>query len=298
MTDTNAPTTTPTTLRLVWPQWQGATRDMVAELTPGIPLDQARRGYAVGTAVLDAILPPHDGPSATVPVGMDDRGLEQRDGVDAKDTVVTQLNSAFRVIAEHPADKILTLGGECSVSVAPFTALADKYGDDLAVVWVDSHPDVGLPTSDYHGYHAMAVSTLLGHGDPDVVATLPATIPASRVALAGLHSWTDDDYPHVAEWGLTSFGPDTLRDSSDALLAWLSGTGCSRVAIHLDVDVVDSNEEIFGLGMEPDGLTTEQVRRLITDVARSAEVVGFTIAEYIPRQVLAVERLTAGLPLL
>jgi arginase len=56
------------TLRLVWPQWQGAGRDMVAHLMPGVPLDQARRGYMTGTAVLQAILPPHDGPTANVPV--------------------------------------------------------------------------------------------------------------------------------------------------------------------------------------------------------------------------------------
>jgi arginase len=47
-----------TTLRLVWPQWQGAGRDMVAQLTPGIPMDQARHGYVTGTAVLQAGCPP------------------------------------------------------------------------------------------------------------------------------------------------------------------------------------------------------------------------------------------------
>jgi arginase len=287
----------PTTLRLLWPQWQGAGREMVASLTPGIPLEQARHGYVTGTTVLNAILPPHDGPTASVPVTFDDDDAH-RDGIDSKTAVVTQLAAALAVIAEHDADRIVTFGGECSVSVAPFAALAARYGDDLAIVWVDSHPDIGTPASQYPGYHAMAVSVLLGYGDAEIVGQLPATVAGSHVALAGLHSWTDDDYPNAAEWGLSTFSPNALRDSSQPLLDWLVSTGCHRVTIHLDVDVVDSNEEVFGLGAEPDGLTSAQVRRLIDDISRAAEVVGFTIAEYIPRQVLALQRLVAGMPLL
>ena len=71
-------------LRLLWPQWQGAGTSSVEALAPEFPLDAARRGYAVGTAVLEAVLPPHDGPTATVPVAMSDDGLEERDGVEAR----------------------------------------------------------------------------------------------------------------------------------------------------------------------------------------------------------------------
>jgi arginase len=70
------------------------------------------------------------------------------------------------------------------------------------------------------------------------------------------------------------------------------------VAVHLDVDVVDVDEEYFGLGAEAGGLTSAQVRRLMTDLQGAADVVGFTIAEYIPRQVMALQRLVDGMPLL
>ena len=55
------------------------------------------------------------------------------------------------------------------------------------------------------------------------------------------------------------FGPDDLHTSSQPLLNWLKKTGCSRIAIHFDVDVVDSNEIVFGLGADPDGLRTPEV---------------------------------------
>jgi arginase len=134
-------------------------------------------------------------------------------------------------------------------------ALARHYGNDLAVLWIDSHPDIGTPASVYPGFHAMAVAALTGHGDPDLLSLLPATVSPGHVALVGLHEWTeDDDFPNVAQWGIQTFSPDQLRQSTQPLLQWLAATGCARVAVHLDVDTVDSNEIVLGRGAVPDGL--------------------------------------------
>ena len=297
MTNSNQPSLD-VDLRLVWPQWQGVGTVSVQEFASEFPFDVGRRGYAVGSAVLQAVLPPHDGPTVTVPVSMTNDGLVQRDGVEAKAIVIEQLVRAIEVIRQHNPARIATLGGECSVSVAPFAALADRYGDDLAIIWIDSHPDVGTGQSEYPGYHAMAVSVLTGHGDLDVQAVLPATVTPGRLALVGLHSWSDDDYSHVAEWGLRSFSPDELRESSMALLAWLAGTACAKVAIHFDVDTIDSNEIVLGLGAEPNGLTSAQVRRIVADIDQAVDVVGFTIAEFIPRQVMHLQQIVEGFPLI
>lgn len=285
-------------LRLLWPQWQGAGAEMVAGLFPEVPLDEARRGYAAGTEVLEAVLPKHDGPTATVPVIMDDQGSETRDGVESKDAVGRQLARALEILREQRPEKITTIGGECSVSVAPFSYLAERYGEDLAVVWVDAHPDLDTPQTEYNGYHAMAVALLTGHGDEEMLRQLPATIPSDRVALTGLHSWTEDVQPTIDQWGFTTFSPEDLRENSQGLLDWIVSTGATKVAIHLDVDVIDSDETVFGLGAEPQGLTSGQVRRLIDDVGEATEVVGMTVAEYVPRQVMQIRRVLAGMPLI
>lgn len=169
----------------------------------------ARRGYAVGSAVLAAVLPVHDGPTAAVPVAMDDAGLEERDGIEAKDTVLKQLGLALETIRRHDPARIVTLGGECAVSVAPFAELAHRYGDDLAIVWIDSHPDIGTPRNRYPGFHAMAVAALTGHGDPDVLRLLPATVTPERVALVGLHAWDADSIGNVGDWASGPSAPAT-----------------------------------------------------------------------------------------
>jgi len=49
----------------------------VRQLAAEFPFEVGRRGYAVGTAVLDATLPPADGLTTTAPVAMGDEGLER-----------------------------------------------------------------------------------------------------------------------------------------------------------------------------------------------------------------------------
>ena len=68
---------------------------------------------------------------------MSDDGLEERDGVEAKAVVLEQLARALDVVRRHDPARIATFGGECSVSVA--------------IVWIDAHPDVGTPESEYPG---------------------------------------------------------------------------------------------------------------------------------------------------
>ena len=77
--------------------------------------------------------------------------------------------------------------------MAPFSHLINKHGEDLAILWIDSHPDMGTGETEYAGYHAMVVSALTGHGDQELLDLLPATIAADRVALVGMHDWTDPD---------------------------------------------------------------------------------------------------------
>lgn len=284
------------TLRLVWPQWQGAGNGAVADLFGEVALERGRRGYAVGTKVLEAVLPRARGPVAHVVVDNVDEPATE--GIESRGVVVESLEAALEALSRNDFDKVLTLGGDCSVSVAPFSTLAAEYGDDLAVVWIDSHPDVGTPDSGYDGFHAMAVAVLTGHGDPEIVEMLPATIPGDRVAIAGVHEWSDDDYPHLDEWGIASFGPDDLRSSTAPLLRWLLSTGVSKVAIHVDVDVVDAGEVVLGLGQVRGGLSIAEVRRVVRDVSATAQVVGLTVAEFIPRNVLPVQRLLEGFPLI
>lgn len=117
----------------------------------------------------------------------------------------------------------------------------------------------------------MAVTALTGHGDPDVLALLPGTVPADRVALAGLHARTDGTSGPRRVGVDTRSVPTTSRLPAP-LLDWLAGTGCFKLAVHFDVDTVDSEEMVLALGAEAGALTINQARRLVADLKATYDV--------------------------
>ena len=69
--------------------------------------------------------------------------------------------------------------------------LAAKYPDDIAIVWIDAHPDINLPYDEYKGYHAMALTACLGMGDEEILQLLPGKFKVSNTLIVGLRSWDE-----------------------------------------------------------------------------------------------------------
>ena len=94
------------------------------------------------------------------------------------------------------------------------------------------------------------------------------------------------------------------------MLAWLRDTGAKQVAIHLDLDVLDPT--LFrSLTFARPGASLPtaddvpagrrawpQVLRLLSDVAREADVVGLGITEHMPWDAMALRDALARLPLI
>lgn len=196
------------TIRLIYPQWQGAN---IAHWIPQLTPDDASKGYYLGSMLLEFLAPKATCETFRVPVSTDISARSEKEGVLDRDILALQTKAALDTLRIADPDKVVTLGGECSVSVPVFTYLAAKYGEDVTVVWIDAHPDITLPGDDYNGYHAMALSAVMGNGDKEIVGQLPAKIPSKRVCLAGLR---ECEYPYiekrVEELGLTHFSPAEL----------------------------------------------------------------------------------------
>ena len=286
------------TLRVLFPQWQGCGADYAAEFTTNLSRDSVRHGYETSTQLLSTLFPAPDDNTVIVPVAGYCTDVER--GIESRPAVLHNLRTATELIRERDPERIVTFGGDCSVSVPSLTHLAAKYGEDLAVVWLDSHPDCSTPGGNYQGYHDMALAHITGHGDDEFLAELPATIAPDRVVLAGAHSWNDDEYENFRNWGIGHLPPDALRESPQQIIDWLQSTGCRNVVLHLDVDSVDANQFHLGMGAEPGGLTKDQVHAIISAVSThdAFDLVGFTLAEFIPRQVLAIQELIHDVPLL
>jgi len=284
----------PTTLRLVFPQWQGGNNPP----------------YYFGAQLLAWLAPPASGPTAQVPVALPDgNALPTERGIVARRALLEQLHSARAIIDRHRPERLVVLGGDCLVDLAPFAYLNERYDGELAVLWVDAHPDVLTP-SDFSHAHAMVLGNLLGEGDADFTGAVARPVKPANVMYAGLRETMGVETALIERLGLRSAGAAELADSSAPVLQWLRETGARHLAIHFDLDVLDPALFRSLLFAQPDvpadkfdgiaqgKMTMAQIVRLLRDVAAVVDVVGLGIAEHLPWDTLALKDMLAELPLL
>lgn len=262
----------------------------------------ASTGYHLGAQLLDFLAPRRDGQetlTVTVPVATDCTERTVQDGVYDRDIIARQSHIALEILRAADPCKIVTLGGECSVSVVPFTYLAEKYAGDVAMVWIDAHPDITLPGDAYPGYHAMAVTACIGLGDKQITSMLPATIDPTRILIVGLRDWEREEIKkRQQQYGISHLSPADIRSDSNAVTTWLQKCGASKVVVHFDMDVLDPAEIIPAVGVVPEGLKIAEVTSIINGIAHEKELVGLTIAEPMPRIAIRLKKMLASLPLL
>lgn len=289
------------TLRLLFPQWQGGNNP----------------AYVFGAEMLNWLAPDPEGPVERVPVAEPDgKPLTIERGIVGRRELLSQLGEARSLIERHQPDRIVTLGGDCLVNLAPFAYLNERYDGDLAVLWVDTHPDV-MSAAVFQNAHAMVMGNLLGEGDEDFVAAVKRPIKPQNVMFAGRLD-TLDSLPDVLAMesalferlDLRTAGPEELAESSDPVLDWLRLIGAKHVAIHFDLDVLDPSlfrsllfanpdPAVPKISGSPSGrMTLAQVVRLLTDITDVADVVGLGITEHLPWDSMALKDALAKLPLI
>ena len=286
------------TLRLIYPQWQGG--GTIADFIPELPEEDAYKGYYLGSQLLKMLAPQSNQETMEVPVSLDinDRAMEK--GIISYRAILRQSKAALDILRKNNPDRIVTLGGECSVSVVPFTYLAEKYAGDVAIVWIDAHPDLNLPGEGHKGYHAMALTACMGMGDEEMMDLLPAKVEASNVLLVGLRAWETEGgtQERQKELGIKHLSPAEVAGNSSGVIQWLKGTGMSKVLVHFDLDVIDPQEMISAVGTDPDGMKIDEVVRVIQDISNHFDLAGLTIAEPMPRVAIKIKNMLDELPLL
>ncbi|ROS02146.1 arginase family protein [Raoultella terrigena] len=282
------------TLRLLFPQWQGGNNPP----------------YHLGSLLLSYLSPESDGPIESVPV--DEPTTESQaevDGITAKPQIIRQLNDAATLIEKHNPDSIVVFGGDCLVSLAPFSHLLNKYGDKLGVLWIDSHPDVQT-AKQYPNAHAHVLGALIGTGDKDLVAHVATRLNPSKIMIAGIHDPLTYEAEYLARHNITTISPEQVKNDGKEVLEWIDRESIEYLAIHLDLDVLEPSlfrSVLFarpGRGKHDFGdvaegkLTIEDVLNLIAQATSKTAPVGLTIAEHLPWDMLNLKNMLSVLPLM
>lgn len=201
-------------------------------------------------------------------------GDEQGSGVHRCTSIATVRDRLGVALTGRPSPAI-TIGGDCGVELG---AIGHVLRDDVAVVWLDAHPDLNTPESSPSGaFTGMVLRTLMGDGAPALVPQHP--LDASRVVLVGARDLDDAEAAHVREAGIRMLGADA---APQALVEAVAATGATSVYVHVDLDVLDPGE-IAGLGDPvPFGVSAAALVELIRAVVGRFPLAGAGITEFAP----------------
>lgn len=284
------------TVRLVFPEWQGGYDETAY---PG-------RAYTFGARLLAHLAPKSDAPVLEVPVPAWEEGMEtpKDGGVFFRDVILRQQDAATSLLDAWAPERVITFGGDCLVSQAPFAWMHAHCPGKMGLVWIDAHPDISDPSHFDHS-HAMVLGNLLGYGEPSMAAKVTKHFSPEQVAYVGVDNMFAYEKAFLEEHGLFRIGSDEAGKGSRALLDWVAAHGFTHLCVHVDLDVLDP--AFFGslLFRNPDvpnpiesehgKLRLSHVATLLGDLEKSAFVSALTFAEYMPWDCINLHALLGGL---
>lgn len=272
------------TIRLKIPQWQGGNNPT----------------YSLGSDLLSFLVPKNlEQKEITVPIPEYEEPLVKENGVTAQSIVAENVSETMAIIQEEAPDKIITLGGDCLVSQAPFDYLHGKYGEELGIIWIDAHPDISTPDT-FFNEHAMVLGNLLNDGDPVLAEKVQHPFAAKDVLYVGLQKPTTDEEVILERLGLDYQVQDQERITPAEIKEWLKEQQFTKVVVHFDLDVLDPKEfrmlyfaepGVTDYSAEAGKMSLLEVKETMEAIAEQSEIVGLTVAELLPWDVRNLKNL-------
>lgn len=262
--------------------------------------------YYFGAHLMAHILPENDAqPLIKVDIAPPD-GLEKpvMDGIYGKPEVISGIKDAMGKLKTANPDKIITIGGNCLVSQAPFDYLHGKY-ENTGIIWIDAHPDVSTVADGYPNAHAMVLGSLLGYGDKSLTDLMEnRKFQPDEILYVGLQGLHDYQQKFLDETGVQYRVQTDSFISTEEIAAFANRF--EHILIHLDIDVLDehffhstyfANPELSGDGSGGGKMTMDTLTGILGCITNQADVVGFTIAEYLPFDEHRLHKMFSGIKL-
>lgn len=260
--------------------------------------------YYFGAHLMAHILPENERqPLVKVKIAPPDgREKSVTDGIYGKEEVLAGIREAMKVIEEEQPDRIITIGGNCMVSQAPFDYLHGRY-ENTGIIWVDAHPDVSMVKDQYPNAHAMVLGSLLGYGDASLSDLMKnRKFQADEILYVGLQGLHDYQEQFLKDMGVEYRVQTGDFVSEEEMRKFMDRF--DHILVHLDIDVLDptlfhstyfANPELVGDGSGGGRMTMDKLTEVLHCITDYADVVGLTIAEYLPFDEEKLHKMFAGL---
>ena len=286
------------TLRLLFPQWQGGYDES----------DFPGQIYPLGARLLAWLAPESEAPLVEVPVPeWTGAAAPKEGGVFYRQEILRQIRAAYQIISAYSPERIITFGGDCLISQAPFSYLNERYEGKLGIIWIDAHPDVTTP-KDFDHAHAMVLGNLLGEGEPLLANEVKAHVKPEQVTLVGVDGVFGHEREAINKFNLNVIKSKDVVENVSSVTDWIRKSGFEHVAVHLDLDVLDptvfrsllfANPDVDEhIESEPGKLRIQEVSSLLKSISEQTDVVGMSFAEYMPWDALKLKKMLSELDIM
>ena len=181
-----------------------------------------------------------------------------RDGARAIAAAGAALADALRA-----GDFPVLLAADCTIAIGTLPVLAARL-PDVRVVWLDAHGDFNTPETTASGFlGGMCLSAACGRWD----SGFGAGVDPGTVVLSDGRDLEAAERDEMARAGLVAVAPAEVARAARG----------ARVYVHVDLDVLDPDEMPFNFPAHG-GLSLDELRHLLADLAECAEVVGVEVA--------------------
>lgn len=204
-----------------------------------------------------------------------------------RDRWLTAARESCRTLADGIAATLragalpAVLGGECTL-VAGTLSGALSVEPDLLLVYVDAHADFNtLATTPSHYVSGMCLAHVCGRSIAPLLWPGARRIAEERVVLVGGRSLDAGERQNLERSRVTQVPFDAEHEDITRLIAFARR---HRVWLHLDVDVIDPAEMPAVVFPSPAGASSSALTDLVTQLVAVADVRGFEICGYDPRQ--------------
>lgn len=260
--------------------------------------------YYFGANLLQYILPQNPN-QPTIKVEIlppDNKEKAVTNGIYSEDEVLKGIKDAQKKIAAEEPNRIITIGGNCIVSLAPFDYLHGKY-ENVGIIWIDAHPDVSTVNDGYPNAHAMVLGSLMGHGAAQLSSQMKNPVfKPDEILYVGLQPLHDYQEVFLKNMGVDYKVQNKSFLSDEEIMAFMRRF--DHILVHFDIDVLDehlfhstyfANPELVGDGSSGGKMTMEKLSEVLHLITENSNVVGFTVAEYLPFDEQRLNKMFSGI---
>lgn len=262
--------------------------------------------YYFGANLLQYILPENKNqPVIRVNITPPD-GKEKivTNGISAEDEVLAGIKDAQAKLELEQPDRVITIGGNCMVSLAPFDYLHGRY-ENTGIIWIDAHPDVSTVNDGYPCAHAMVLGSLLGYGAHQLSNQMKnSKFKPNEILYVGLQPVHDYQETFLNEVGVNYKIQNQGFVSDEEITDFMRKF--DHILVHFDIDVLDehffhstyyANSELVGDGAGGGKMKMDKLGQVLKLITENTDVVGFTVAEYLPFDELRLHKMLSGIKL-